>query len=476
MNAATTARPLHRPGSILFAILVLISMMALAATAVIYRMRAQVYAAGIAVSFNQARLTAMGGLEQAMAVLCEANDPAVWWDNPAAFCNQLVSDDGGVRWYFTVYAPVEQSGLASVRYGVIDEGAKINVNTATAETLSRLPGMNAALAEAVIGYRGAAGGIESEFYSRLPCPYQPRNGPLATLEELLLVRGFTAAIVYGQDPNAGGPVRPDAGLSAVLTAATCQRDTNGSSQGKFNINGNLKGLSRTQLPAQTQNFIRGYREDGKVFQSIYDLLDANYVTQKGSQLTSGVGINQVDSLEKSLVAGPISQQLIPASEDTAASQPAGSQPASKATSQSTSVDANSGNSASQSQVSLTPGRLNINTAPVEVLSLLPGVDEGLAQRIVQARSTLSSQQLASRSWIYAQKLVDAQAFKKLIGMITTSSRQYRVRCVGYGIGVQGGRPAGYCVLEAVVDLSSSTPHITYLRDLTRLGMPLAVGP
>jgi len=46
-----------------------------------------------------------------------------------------------------------------------------------------------------------AEGAEQEYYDGLPRPYTVRNGPLDTIEELLLVRGFTPARFYGEDAN-----------------------------------------------------------------------------------------------------------------------------------------------------------------------------------------------------------------------------------------------------------------------------------
>src|SRR5436309_2154817 len=44
-------------------------------------------------------------------------------------------------------------------------------------------------------------GAEQEYYNGLPQPYTIRNGPLATLDALLLVRGFTPELLYGEDSN-----------------------------------------------------------------------------------------------------------------------------------------------------------------------------------------------------------------------------------------------------------------------------------
>jgi general secretion pathway protein K len=46
-------------------------------------------------------------------------------------------------------------------------------------------------------------GAEDEYYQSLPSPYPCKNGPLAALEELLLVKGMTKEIFYGQEEKKG---------------------------------------------------------------------------------------------------------------------------------------------------------------------------------------------------------------------------------------------------------------------------------
>jgi len=46
-------------------------------------------------------------------------------------------------------------------------------------------------------------GAEDAYYQSLPSPYPCKNGPLAALEELLLVKGMTKEILYGQDEKKG---------------------------------------------------------------------------------------------------------------------------------------------------------------------------------------------------------------------------------------------------------------------------------
>jgi type II secretory pathway component PulK len=113
--------------------------------------------------------------------------------------------------------------------------------------------------------------------------------------------------------------------------------------------------------------------------------------------------------------------------------------------------------------------VNVNTASAAVLALVPGLDEGLAGQIVDARASLGPDERTTVAWLYARNLVDAEAFKQIAPLLATRGYQFHIQCVGYGL------PSGrYCVIEAVVDLAGGEPQIVYLRNLTRLGMPFVL--
>jgi len=116
--------------------------------------------------------------------------------------------------------------------------------------------------------------------------------------------------------------------------------------------------------------------------------------------------------------------------------------------------------------------VNINTASVETLTAILGADNAdLADRIVSMRADLTPEEKATTAWLYGNDLVSAEQFKKVAPLLTARGFQYRIQVVGYG--VNSGR---YCVLEAIVDMASSTPRIMYLRDLTKLGVPFPLDP
>ena len=47
-------------------------------------------------------------------------------------------------------------------------------------------------------------GAESDYYTSLDPPYEPRNGALKSIDELLQVAGVTADLLYGEDANRNG--------------------------------------------------------------------------------------------------------------------------------------------------------------------------------------------------------------------------------------------------------------------------------
>jgi len=90
------------------------------------------------------------------------------------------------------------------RYGIVDEGGKLNLNNATATMLSMLPNMAVDLPTAITDWRNPSGGTDSSYYLLLPDPYESKNGPLETVEELLWIKGASIKLLFGEDTNRNG--------------------------------------------------------------------------------------------------------------------------------------------------------------------------------------------------------------------------------------------------------------------------------
>src|SRR5262249_21717128 len=107
------------------------------------------------------------------------------------------------------------------------ESGKININalirldpggTVLYEVLLKLPNMTEELAAAIVDWVDSddderPNGAESGSYQS----YQPKNGPLNSLDELLLVRGMTSELLYGSDRNRNGRQDPDEVTDAGFT-------------------------------------------------------------------------------------------------------------------------------------------------------------------------------------------------------------------------------------------------------------------
>ncbi|HEX6960447.1 MAG TPA: hypothetical protein VF175_01160 [Lacipirellula sp.] len=144
--------------------------------------------------------------------------------NPTTMQAVIVDDqsDPFDRGRFTILSPAQVDGLyAGFKYGLENESAKLNVNTLLApgaeeEAVNRLlalPGMTIEIADAILDWLDAdeaprTNGAEFEVYQQLVPPYEPRNGPIADLDELLLVRGITPELLYGVDQNRNFQIEP----------------------------------------------------------------------------------------------------------------------------------------------------------------------------------------------------------------------------------------------------------------------------
>ncbi len=81
--------------------------------------------------------------------------------------------------------------------------------------LMGLPGMTEDIADAILDWMDeddeprSAGAEFTDWYQQLNPPYRPANGPLQSIEQLLLVRGVTVKHLYGYDENRNGVLDAD---------------------------------------------------------------------------------------------------------------------------------------------------------------------------------------------------------------------------------------------------------------------------
>ncbi len=152
----------------------------------------------------QARGVAMAGMNQALYRLLRMREEHAEPKAPSeddAEALQTWDPDGS--WHDGAYA----GGHWRVR--VVDDGGKIPLNRANEALLRRVFGRlgldesaQEAVADAILDWRDSDDlhrlhGAEADYYRKLPEPYEPKNGPFDSVDELLLVRGIDRDLFFG---------------------------------------------------------------------------------------------------------------------------------------------------------------------------------------------------------------------------------------------------------------------------------------
>lgn len=246
-NVAISATRVRR-AMVLPIVLALLGLLAIVMAGFIFFIRAETAGTQAHIDMQQARLAAESGFEEVVATLrVGAHDVGAWFDKPQRFRHGLVwgekfnRENDPIRetrsrkeifekntqpdaaWRFSVVAPTLEENIRAMRYGVTPESGKLNLNSATPEQIERLfvavltplgvenphELVNAFLDWVDGDDDPRAGGAEGGHYNTLEPPYKPKNGPLDTLDELLLIKGYTAALLYGEDTNRNGILDPN---------------------------------------------------------------------------------------------------------------------------------------------------------------------------------------------------------------------------------------------------------------------------
>jgi general secretion pathway protein K len=179
-------------------------------TAFVFSMRTELAAAGNFREDVEAYYLAEAGVYRAAAEIINADRYA-----PP---NTLVYDSLNETWH-TNPAAYDGVQLGRGRYWVTvtDEESKIPLNGATEAVLRRLFSNSGVkdtrrlsiIVDSILDWRDPdklhrVNGAEDDYYLSLPVPYKARNGSFETIEELLLVKGMSSEILYG---NVTDPAR-----------------------------------------------------------------------------------------------------------------------------------------------------------------------------------------------------------------------------------------------------------------------------
>lgn len=513
-----------RRGYVLIAVLLVIVVLSLAAYRFTDAMTGEYRAGARSSESAQARAAAVSGVHYAAAVLADRDafinylngDPTL--DNFGMWGDVTVrgAEQGKEAKFRVVSVAPAGAGSYEQRFALTDEGGKLNINALIAQdktgavlrnallkipALAELPEVVDAIVdwvdadeEAGNSETGGGGqGAENTYYEALATPYKCKNGPLNSVEELLLVSGVTPQLLFGTDQNRngvaddGGGQTLDRGLADYVTVygrEVCVDSTG--LQLKVWINGeDPKAVYDALLASGLDQEIVAYIMAAKLFGRTQLDADGNPI-QKGGKggpppKTRAASLDELISAVENRLASTSSSGRVLNSvmqlASTRVSLPGGG-------GGTTTVYNSPFNSpdrlrellpsvldkvTTKDAVEMVP-RLNVNTAPREVLLGLPGLTEEDVDAIVGARQGVvadaTSPEYTTGAWLVTAANLTPQKFQAIEKYVTGSSMVYRVESVGYLV---GGGPAAR--VEAVIDIGLGAPRIVYFRDLGELDNP-----
>jgi type II secretory pathway component PulK len=345
---------------------------------------------------------------------------------------------GDARFWFIGWDRNATTAPTTPVFGVIDEAAKLNINTADLEMLQALPGMTSELAAAIVDWRDAddevtADGAESSDYLTLATPYTAKNSEFESVDEIKLLRGADMAVLYGEDRNMNGVLDPneddgdeswppdnddgtlDPGIIRFLTVYSREPNTRTDGSDKVNLRG--------QSARQDLQTLVTERIGGDAFSQI--------ITNAGNNLgrpesvlafyqASGLSEAQFRLIEDALTVTPGAYRI---------------------------------------------GAINVCTAPIEVLACLPGVTREKAEEIVSTRAGLDDEQRKSVAWLTT--VLDQDTISLVGPHVTAQSWQF-----GLDIAAVGRNGRGFRRTFVVVDVEDGATEI-HRRDRSREGWPFA---
>jgi hypothetical protein len=542
----------RRSGIVLVAVLVVVVLLSLAAYSYSALMQAE-YAAMISYTrMTQTRALLQSGAHYTAGILA---DPLAMsgqlgynpYDNPPSFQDVPVGalDTSGTRnGYFSVVTTPRPEDLAlsaqPYRFGVADENSKINLNSlflwskaANDPTcqigynmLMQLPNMTSDIANSILDWLDGSstsprpGGAKDETYMGMSPPYHCKNGPLDSLEEMLLIKGVTPQLLYGNDRNRNGVLDPDEddgsgtidlGWQAYLTVFSSERNVDSTGAARTWINhpdlitlGVILGNAFPNNP-EIVTFILAYRLNGPYTPTFTGTFNGGtlVISFSGGNTPRNATPADLpdiqDSVSTSINNGSPGSNAVASLWDLVNSSVAvnldatGKSSNNKVLMTSPFQDPNTAIAqlpilfdlfTTQPVTDLIP-RVNLTTCPQVVLNMLANATKDPTKPLLSATQitaiTAAQPQFngpvtpdimyTSLATLWTQRGVNVATLKALDKYITTKSEVYRFQVVAYTDG-----PGPVLRAEAIVDTNGGRPRIIYWREMLELGPGFPLGP
>ena len=491
----------HRRGSLLIVVLVTIVMLSLAAYTFTALMQTEEEAARLMSRRVQSKYLVDSGVDFTRLLLSYDKDTirekGGIWDNGNLQGIPVAIDPNkeGVMGRFTVISSsLDDMGVPEgFRYGLTDESTKLNLNilpyldliqeNAGRDLLMGLPNMDESIADAIIDWLDPDDeqrdyGAESGFYSSMSPAYQCKNGPMESLDELLLVRDISPQLLFGLDINRNGILDPeendqatnldsDMSLGWANYLTLYSKETNLTADGLPRININSEDLEqlyndlRSAFNEEWSQFIIMYRVNGPTApeedQEIpdnnllvpldFNTLEATYTFKNLLELIDAyTTVTDPESPEDTvIIKSPIRLSNIPFTLPNAMRN--------ITTYEGTEI----------------PGRINLMQAPRIVLEGIPGMTPEIVQTIIEKREFElndpdgSDRNRQYETWLLVEGIVDLVTMDSIYPFVCTGGDVYRAEIVGYFDDSVGSSRA-----EVILDHTVPVPRILFWRDKSHL--------
>ncbi len=557
----------RRRGFFLVLVLIVIAIATMAVYSFTELMVAYDDAAYLSGDLVQARVNVESASEAVRLTLAQPpearDDLGGVYNNPQLFQAVTVSGgvDGATASNYTIVSPglSPTLGYAGIRFGLQDESARLNLNALTVleqnnelfsagmtiagvdmpstesddgatssniavTLLMALPGMTEDIADAILDWldedeEARPFGAEAEYYNALPTSYSPTNGPLQSVEELLLVRGVTPNLLFGADVNRNGVIDPDEqqrfgitsdspgafGWAAYLTVHGAEANRRRDGNPRVNVNQDDLELLYDELTDALGNdlyasYVVAYRMYGQST-SITSTLTGqsqddgggggggrgggdtgggnddgdgggnagsggNGQAQDGGpwlpDLMSEIDLTAGGSTTLTQILDLIDSTVTIGQGDQARryTSPFPSDPISMSVYLPILMDA-----LTTQDAPVMPGRLNLNECPAELLYGIPMLAEETVQAILENREQASDDvNRQFETWPMAEGIVTLDQMRLLLPLLTGGGDVYRAQIVGYFENTGVSHRA-----EIVIDATTVNPKIVAWRDLSHLG-------
>jgi len=490
-----------RNGVVLIMVVVVIAILSLSSYGYTLLMQTENEAVVLSGDRIQARRLVDSGVESVRVFLAQGDEIIEqfggYYDNADQFQGVIVRDDEDPNkvGLYSVVSPAmsEDDGVQSgTRFGLQDESVRLNLNILTLADvyqenggrtlLLALPNMTEAIADAILDWideddEAREFGCEfNDYYAGLSPAYAPKNGPLDSVEELLLIRGVTPALLFGADANYNGVIDIEEeaaangleasellGWSNYLTLYSKERNYTRGGLQRVNINSeNLETLYNdlsSVLREEWASFIVAYRLFGPYVLVEDDEADG-VVTGDDLDLTgegSFTFISVLDLIGIYVKVGtPDGEQII--------------ESPIKESQLGLALPSLMDNLSIYSEPVIT-GRLNINQASRQLMLGIPGMTEEIVDEIIGVRDLVLDDPDGAdlnrnwETWVLAEGLVTLDEMKSMMPFISAKGHVLRAEIVGF---FAEGKISSRA--SVVFDTTDLFPRILFWRDKSHLSL------